>query len=49
MTISNFQKVCDFNKTFGLPHFEEEQLNVFDENPKLVKLIKASLRLTAEF
>ena len=38
MIISNFQKVCDFNKTFGLPHFEEEQLNVFDENPKLVKL-----------
>ena len=38
MTTSNFEKVCDFNKTFGLPHYEEEQHDIFNENPKLVKL-----------
>jgi predicted HAD superfamily Cof-like phosphohydrolase len=35
---NNFEKVCTFNKVFGLPHSDELQKNVFSENPKLVKL-----------
>lgn len=35
---TNFDKVCTFNKVFGLPHYEQLQKNVFIENPKLVKL-----------
>ena len=35
---TNFDKVCTFNKVFGLPHNDNLQKNVFTENPKLVKL-----------
>jgi len=35
---SNFDKVCQFNKVFGLPHHQNLQKNIFNENPKLVKL-----------
>ena len=35
---TNFNKVVDFNKSFGVPVFTEEQKNVFKNNPKLVKL-----------
>lgn len=37
-TPTNFEKVCLFNKVFGLPHYNELQKNVFTENEKLVKL-----------
>ena len=35
---TNFEKVIEFNRTFGLAHYEEEQNNIFDENPKLANL-----------
>lgn len=35
---TNFDKVCIFNKVFGLPHYDKLNKNVFTENPKLVKL-----------
>jgi len=33
---SNFQKVVEFNKAFGVPTNTEPQLDIFDKNPKLV-------------
>ena len=36
MSKSNFQKIVDFHKQFGLDYTQEPQLNVFDEKPKLV-------------
>jgi len=36
--MSNFEKVIEFNKCFGLPHNDVEQHNIFDENEKLLKL-----------
>lgn len=35
---SNFQKVVDWNKTFGVPVFDKPQKDIFDRDPKLVKL-----------
>ena len=35
---TNFEKVVEFNETFGVPVSKEPQLNVFDKNPKLTKL-----------
>lgn len=35
---SNFRKVCDFNKSFGLPHYDNPQKNICNENEKLVDL-----------
>jgi predicted HAD superfamily Cof-like phosphohydrolase len=35
---TNFEKVVDFNKTFGLAHYDEPQLNIFTENETLTKL-----------
>lgn len=35
---TNFDKVIEFNKTFGLAHYDEEQVTVFDDNPKLANL-----------
>lgn len=35
---TNFNKVIEFNKTFGLAHYDTEQRNVFEENPKLANL-----------
>lgn len=36
--MSNFEKVIEFHKAFGLPHNTEMQSNVFTENKKLTKL-----------
>ena len=36
---TNFTKVCNFNKSFGLPHFDSLQLDIFD-NTSLVNLRK---------
>jgi predicted HAD superfamily Cof-like phosphohydrolase len=36
---TNFTKVCNFNKSFGLPHFDTLQLDIF-ENTSLVNLRK---------
>lgn len=33
---SNFQKVIEFNKQFGIKIFSEPQFNIFDDEPKLV-------------
>ena len=38
MTKTNFQKVCDFNTCFGLPHFDNPQHNILKENTNLSKL-----------
>ena len=35
---TNFEKVVEFNETFGVPVSKEPQLDVFDKNPKLTKL-----------
>ena len=36
--LSNFQKVCEFNKCFGLAHFDNPQNNILEENKNLSKL-----------
>lgn len=36
--MTNFEKVCDFNISFGLPHFDVPQTNIFIDNQKLVDL-----------
>jgi len=36
--MSNFQKVVEFNKTFGVPVFDNIQKEVFTQNPDLVTL-----------
>jgi predicted HAD superfamily Cof-like phosphohydrolase len=38
MSQTNFEKVVEFNKIFGVPISKEPQLNIFDKNPKLTKL-----------
>ena len=38
--MNNFEKVIEFNKSFGLPHYNTEQTNILNENPKLSKLRK---------
>jgi predicted HAD superfamily Cof-like phosphohydrolase len=35
---TNYQKVVEFNEVFGVPVAKEPQLEVFDKDPKLVKL-----------
>lgn len=35
---TNFQKICDFHKTFGLTHNDELQPNILKTDPNLVKL-----------
>ena len=37
-TTTNFQKVKEFNETFGLPTFTRPQTNVVNEHPQLTKL-----------
>lgn len=37
-SLSNFEKVIDFNKTFDCEHRNEIQKNIFNDNPKLVDL-----------
>jgi predicted HAD superfamily Cof-like phosphohydrolase len=36
--MSNFEKVVDFNKTFGVKTHTSPQLNIFDADPSLVSL-----------
>lgn len=36
--MSNFEKVIEFNKSFGLPHYDIEQHDIFNANEKLLKL-----------
>ena len=36
--MSNFQKVVEFNKTFGVPVYDNIQSEVFTQQPELVKL-----------
>ena len=38
MNQSNFQKVCEFNKCFGLPHFDNPQHDILEQNKNLAKL-----------
>lgn len=38
MPQTNFQKITDFHIGFGHPYFKEKQINIFDKDPKLVKL-----------
>ena len=38
MSLTNYQKVVDFNTKFGVPIFTAPQHNIFTENPKLVSL-----------
>ena len=37
MTLTNFQKVLEFNKAFGIKTNTEIQFDIFDKNPKLVE------------
>ena len=34
---TTFERVLHFNKSFGVPVFDKPQLNIFKENPELVK------------
>ena len=36
--MSNFDKVIEFNKAFGLPHSDVPQKKIFTENKNLTKL-----------
>ena len=36
--MNNFKKVIEFNLSFGLPHFNKEQKNILEDNPKLSDL-----------
>ena len=36
--LTNFQKVVDFNKSFGVPVSSTPQKNIINDNPKLTKL-----------
>lgn len=36
--ISNFEKVIEFNTTFGLPHYDIPQENIYNQNAKLAEL-----------
>ena len=36
--MNNFERVIEFNKCFGLPHYDNEQSNILSENPKLSDL-----------
>ena len=38
MTNSNFESVCIFNKSFGLPHFDEPQRMILTDNEKISEL-----------
>lgn len=38
MPKTNFQKVVEFNRVFGVPVFEEPHMEVFEKAPKLVNL-----------
>ena len=38
MSKSNFQKVIDFNRSFGVPISDKALPNITTENPKLAKL-----------
>ena len=38
MNQTNFEKVIEFNRCFGLPHYNTVQENVTKDNPKLTKL-----------
>ena len=37
MSLTNFQKVLEFNKAFGVKTNTEIQFDIFDKNPKLVE------------
>jgi len=36
MSLTNFQKILEFNKAFGVDTHSTPQLNIFDKDPKLV-------------
>ena len=38
MSETNFEKVVDFNRQFGVKIFDKPQVNIFDEDKKLVEL-----------
>jgi predicted HAD superfamily Cof-like phosphohydrolase len=38
MSKTNYQKVVQFNRVFGVPVSEQPRHNIFDEDPKLVEL-----------
>lgn len=42
--LSNFQKVVEFNKQFGITLNEQPQKNIFDEDPKLVQYRMSLIR-----
>lgn len=41
---SDFENVKTFNRTFGIPTFEQPQYGIFTKDPKLVKLRMALIR-----
>lgn len=44
MSLSNFEKVIEFNRTFGVPVYDELQTDIFDSDAKLVELRVALIR-----
>lgn len=44
MSLSSFRKVCDFNLTFGLPHYNSINSSLYKSNPKLINLRLSLIR-----
>lgn len=42
--VSNFEKVIEFNKSFGVKTFTEPQLDIFDKDPEFVESRLALIR-----
>ncbi|CAD7925183.1 unnamed protein product [Amoebophrya sp. A25] len=36
--LTNFKKVCEFHQSFGVKHTENPQIDIFDKDPKTMKL-----------
>ncbi len=41
---TNFQKIIEFHKCFGLKHADNPQMDIFEKDPKCVKLRRDLIR-----
>lgn len=37
MSLTNYQKILQFNKAFGVDQYDTPQFNIFDKDPKLIQ------------
>ena len=37
MSLTNYQKILQFNKAFGVDQYETPEFNIFDKDPKLIQ------------